>query len=110
MIDKLGDAGSGRAAVEVQAVNFNNAVDAWRKASTEKKGEFAAAVLSNLGEVEAWCTAKETPSPLQPSDGLILALQGTDECPPMAISRHSERCLRESPLPPKADLRAVIFG
>ncbi len=32
MIDKLGDAGSGRAAVEVQAVNFNNAVDAWRKA------------------------------------------------------------------------------
>ncbi len=51
MIDKLGDAGSGRAAVEVQAVNFNNAVDAWRKASIERKGEFAAAVLSNLGEV-----------------------------------------------------------
>ncbi len=37
MIDKLGDAGSGRAAVEVQAVNFNNAVDAWRKASIERK-------------------------------------------------------------------------
>ncbi len=46
MIDKLGDARSGRAAVEVQAVNLNNAVDAWRKASIEKKGEFAAAVLS----------------------------------------------------------------
>ncbi len=51
MIDKLGDAGSGRAAVEVQAVNFNHAVDAWRRASIERKGEFAAAVLSNLGEV-----------------------------------------------------------
>ena len=48
MVDKLGDAGSGRAAVEVQAVNFNNAVDAWHKASNEKKGEFAAAVLSLL--------------------------------------------------------------
>ncbi len=53
MVHKLGDAGSGRAAVEVQAVNFNKAVDAWHRyrASIEKKGEFAAAVLSNLREV-----------------------------------------------------------
>jgi len=51
MVHKLGDAGSGRAAVEVQAVNFNNAVDAWRGASIERKGEFAAMVLSNLREV-----------------------------------------------------------
>ena len=51
MVDKLGDAGSGRAAVEVQTVNFNKAVDAWRMASIERKGEFAAMVLSNLREV-----------------------------------------------------------
>ena len=51
MVHKLGDAGSGRAAAEVQAVNFNNAVDAWHRASIETKGAFAAAVLSNLGEV-----------------------------------------------------------
>ncbi len=51
MVHKLGDAGSGRAAAEVQAVNFNNAVDAWRRASIETKGAFGAAVLSNLGEV-----------------------------------------------------------
>ncbi len=51
MVHKLGDAGSGRAAVEVQAVNFINAVHAWHRASIETKGAFAAAVLSNLGEV-----------------------------------------------------------
>ena len=53
MVHKLGDAGSGRAAAEVQAVNFNNAVDAWHRASIETKGAFAAAVLSILGEVGA---------------------------------------------------------
>ncbi len=37
MVDKLGDAGSGRAAVEVQAVNFNNAVDAWHKPPTKRR-------------------------------------------------------------------------
>ena len=51
MVDKLGDAGSGRAAVEVQMVNFNKAVDAWRMAPIERKGEFAAMILSNLREV-----------------------------------------------------------
>ncbi len=51
MVDKLGGAGSGRAAVEVQMVNFNNAVDAWRMTPIERKGEFAAMVLANLREV-----------------------------------------------------------
>lgn len=55
MVDKLGDAGSGRAAVEVQMVNFNKAVDAWRMAPIERKGEFAAMVLSNLREVGGNC-------------------------------------------------------
>ena len=51
MIHKLGEAGSGRSAVEAQVVNFNKAVDTWRAAPTERKGEFAASVLSNLSEV-----------------------------------------------------------
>ncbi len=51
MVHKLGEAGSGRSAVEAQVVNFNRAVDTWRAAPTERKGEFAVSVLSNLGEV-----------------------------------------------------------
>ncbi len=51
MVHKLGGAGSGRAAVEVQTVNFDSAVTAWRGASPDNKGRFAASVLSNLLEV-----------------------------------------------------------
>ena len=36
---------------------------------------------------------------------MTLAPLGADECPLMAISRHSERCARESALPPIADIR-----
>ncbi len=41
---------------------------------------------------------------------MTLAPLGADECPLMAISRHPERSSRTSALPPKADIRAVIFG
>ena len=51
MAYNLGEAGSGRSAVEAQVVNFNKAVDAWRMTPIQRKGEFAAMVLSNLREV-----------------------------------------------------------
>ncbi len=51
MAYKLGEAGSGRSAVEAQVVNFHKAIDRWRAATTERKGEFAVSVLSNLSEV-----------------------------------------------------------
>ncbi len=49
--------------------------------------------------------AKGTGSLPQPSDGLILDLQGADECPLMAISGHTAGSSRTSALPPKADIR-----
>ena len=51
MVKDFEKAGRGGSTVGVLMVNFNSAVDLWRRASSERKGELAAAVLSNLGEV-----------------------------------------------------------
>jgi hypothetical protein len=78
-----------------------------REANAKSRGTHKAGIADHVGckdgREPAFQALSPSPGRLTTKDRRIHAVRMAGECPLLALSRHSERCGRESALSPKAD-------